>query len=552
MPWMGTLAQVWGRKNLFLLSILLFAVGSAVCGSALDLNILIAGRVIQGLGDGGIISLSEILIADLVPLSERGTYEGLLGSVWALASAIGPPIGGALGSKDHWRWLFYMNIPISFFSAVFIFFFLVNRAPEATLREKIGKMDWCGNITVIASLCCLTLALTWGGTRFAWVSAPVLVTLLLGAILFVSFFVYELRYAKYATIPPSILTTGTARSAYASTFLHGIVSMAVIYLLPSYFQACLYASPIRSGIMILPLALTIAPFAIFGAVAIEYTERYILINYAGWAFTILGAGLLILLRVSPPMYLWILVQIPLGIGLGFLFVAPQFPVLAAVPLQLAAPALATYTFVSSLGQTLGIAIGDAALQSTVRPLLSVICDSDAISSTLSVVQDIHKLQASVRHEVVLAYIKGFRVVWIVLLPFSVAGLCTCLALRTIKMHTEVDEDYYALADGGNNKNAIKTTTIETDIDSNSNDKQSSLALEPHTKYLSHRISPPFLCMTARLSCSIFRIPQKKKTHPRVLILPLLRLAPSSLCISLSLPRSRMGPEVCTTTQYCIP
>ncbi|UZJ55730.1 hypothetical protein CBS101457_005050 [Exobasidium rhododendri] len=460
MPWIGGLAQIWGRKHLFLLSIALFATGSAVCGSASDLKILIAGRVIQGLGDGGIISLSEILIADLVPLAERGTFEGLLGSVWALASAIGPPVGGALssgkGMSHRWRWLFYLNIPLSLVSSVSIYCFLVNRAPKASIRKKIAQMDWAGNVAIIASLCCLTLALTWGGTRFNWVSAPILITLILGVLLFISFFIYEFRYAKHATIPSTIITTSTAKGAYTSAFLHGIVSMAVIYLLPTYFQACLHATPLQSGVMILPLALTIAPFAIFGAVAIEWTEKYLAINYAGWLLTIFGVALLTLLKASPARWLWILVQIPLGIGLGFLFVSPQFPILAAVSPQLAAPALATYTFVSSLGQTLGIAIGDAGLQSTVRPLLARICDSNEISSTLSAVEGIRDLQTAIRNQVVQAFVQGFRIVWLSMLPFCVLGLVTCFALRNIKMHTEVDEDYYAL--GNRPASLLEATT----------------------------------------------------------------------------------------------
>lgn len=124
LPWTGGLAQIWGRKGVLLLSLFLFLAGSAICGSARSLDILIAGRgmlfvfrnsssrsptsllAIQGLGDGGIISLSEIIVSDLVPLTERGTFEGILGVVWALASAIGPPLGGVFSHHKRWRWLF--------------------------------------------------------------------------------------------------------------------------------------------------------------------------------------------------------------------------------------------------------------------------------------------------------------------------------------------------------------------------------------------------------------------------------------------------------------
>lgn len=233
-----------------------------------------------------------------MPLSERGKYEGLLGSVWALASAIGPPFGGALSTKGHWRWLFYLNIPLSIISFALVSLCLVNRAPQESMRSKLAKMDWAGNVTIIASLVCLTLALTWGGSRYPWISGQVLGPLITGALLLIAFFVYEMRFAKWPTIPANLVSSGTAKSAYLSTFLHGLVSMSVIYVLPSYFQACLRATPLRSGVMILPLALTTAPFAILGAVIIEETQRYIAINYVGWLSTVMGVALLTLLKVS--------------------------------------------------------------------------------------------------------------------------------------------------------------------------------------------------------------------------------------------------------------
>ncbi|PWN52263.1 iron permease [Violaceomyces palustris] len=448
LPWTGVLAQIWGRKPIFLLSLLLFAIGSAVCGSAQSMTVLIVGRVIQGLGDGGIISLSEILIADMVPLSERGTYEGLLGCVWALASAIGPLVGGVFSDRLTWRWLFYLNLPISLLAILLVAFCLKTRSPDLNVASKLGMMDWVGNITIIISLVGLTLALTWGGADYAWATPQVLVPLVIGSILFVSFFVYEFTWAKNPSVPIELFSNMTSSSAYLGTFLHGLVVMAVIYVLPSYFQACFGVSVLKSSIMVLPLALTIAPFAIIMAVTIEVTQEYRIQNYVGWMLTVIGLGLMTMLNDHSKTAAWVGYQIPLGIGLGTNFVAPQFPVLASIQPTMAAQGLAIFTFVSSLGQTMGITIGSTVLQNSINRNLFRSCEKKLKGSSTAAVaiERVHKLPPEIRKKIRKAFSTSFRSVWIATLPFAVLGLASCFFLKHYKLHDEVDEQYSAIRD----------------------------------------------------------------------------------------------------------
>lgn len=138
---------------------------------------LIAGRTIQGIGGGGILAMVEIVVADLVPLRQRGTYMGSIGAVWAIASAVGPPVGGAF-SQRNWRWLFYMNLPLAAAALLLVWCFLHLKVPQDDLRSKMRRMDWIGNLLVIAGTTLSVIALTWAGAKHPWSSYQVLVPLI--------------------------------------------------------------------------------------------------------------------------------------------------------------------------------------------------------------------------------------------------------------------------------------------------------------------------------------------------------------------------------------
>jgi len=141
-PWTAGLANIFGRRTTMIGSLILFAVGSAVTGSAQTMAAAIAGRTVQGLGGGGILIMTDILIVDMVILAERGAWYGLVGAIWALASAIGPPIGGALASSGNWRWLFYLNLPVSAVAMVLVLCFFRVKSPKTTWAEKMEMMDY--------------------------------------------------------------------------------------------------------------------------------------------------------------------------------------------------------------------------------------------------------------------------------------------------------------------------------------------------------------------------------------------------------------------------
>ncbi|KAJ1036317.1 hypothetical protein NDA13_000197 [Ustilago tritici] len=459
LPLCGGMCEIWGRKAILLTSLFFFLFGSTICGASHSLEMMIVGRVLQGMGDGGIISLAEIVVADLVNLSERGTYEGILGVVWAGASAIGPPFGGVFSKagRGRWRWLFWLNIPVSVVAISMISCFMNMKTPKRDIKSNLGRMDWCGNAVLILATIGLGLALTWGGARYAWVSPQVLVPLILSVMLFITFFYLELFKLKHATVPKELLSNRTAISAHLTSFAHGVVTMAIIYLIPTYFQAVKLASTIMSGCMVLPFSCTVAFTAIAFAMSIQVTQRYVPQNHLGWFFTLLGVPLLLLLNVDSKPATWILVQLPIALGCGILFVAPQFPVLASVRVQLASKALALQLFLASFGQTLGIMLAEAVFQSSVHSAIQS-SEIEALAANASLPFDIQDISSpysmhfgALKHldkaasdAVREVYSGALRRVWLVLIPFALGGCVLCCAMKELEMHEETDERFAAV------------------------------------------------------------------------------------------------------------
>ncbi|GAA5883071.1 hypothetical protein JCM8547_003794, partial [Rhodosporidiobolus lusitaniae] len=150
-PWTGGLAAIFGRRPVMLAALSFFALGSALTGAGQNMTMVLAGRGIQGVGGGAILTMTEIIVTDLVPLAERGSFFGIIGAVWALASAIGPPIGGALANAGQWRWLFYLNLPLTGLAMLLVLLFLDVKTPQTSMKEKLEQMDYANVIFVAAS-----------------------------------------------------------------------------------------------------------------------------------------------------------------------------------------------------------------------------------------------------------------------------------------------------------------------------------------------------------------------------------------------------------------
>ncbi|KAI0750018.1 major facilitator superfamily domain-containing protein [Daedaleopsis nitida] len=363
LPMSGGVSEIFGRRPAMLFSILAFVLGSALCGSARNMNWLIAARTLQGLGGGAILSVSSIIVSDLVPLKERGAYNGLIGMTWAIAAGIGPVVGGALATDGQWRWLFYLNLPICGVTIAMIFAFLKLPTPVGTWKEKFGRMDWIGNFLVIASTTAIVIGLTWGGVLYAWSSPRVLVPLILGFVGLFGFFVYEAKWATNPMVPISLLQNRTSiMSRYIQTFVHPLVALTLIYYVPVYFQACKDASPIKSAVYSLGYTIAMGPVIIISGISVAALKIYRPQLWFAWVLYIIATGAFTITRADTPIAQSIGITALIGVAGGIIYAATYFPVLSPLPVSENAHALAFFSFCRSFSAVWGISIGATVLQ----------------------------------------------------------------------------------------------------------------------------------------------------------------------------------------------
>ncbi|TCD71947.1 hypothetical protein EIP91_000079 [Steccherinum ochraceum] len=444
LPLSGCLANIFGRKPIILFFIAFFALGSALAGAAQNMNMLIAARTVQGVGGGGIISITGILISDLVPLAERGVYQGVFNLVWAAASGIGPPMGGALAQKASWRWLFYLNLPISAVSFALVVIFLKVRVPEGSVWEKLKRVDWIGNLIVVAGSALAITGLTFAGIKFPWNSAPVLAPLIIGLVLIGLFILYEAQVPREPTIPWRVVNNRTTLSAYVSTFAHGVGVISMIYYLPVYFQACKGFGPIHAGVVMLPTALVISPFAVVAGIAIKVLGKYRPNNVVGWVLIILGYGVLSLLKLDSSAGQWVGYQIILSVGLGLIYSSTVFPTLAPLPVENVASALAFLAFVRSFAQTWGITIASTILQNELKTKLPEDFTSlfpQGLEIAYAAIPVIGTLEEPLRTEVRVAFAQSLSIIWKTMIGFSGLGFISVLFMKEIKLVSHVDKRF---------------------------------------------------------------------------------------------------------------
>ncbi|KAF7296868.1 MFS general substrate transporter [Mycena indigotica] len=444
LPFCAGLAQIFGRRFVMLLSIAIFMVGSALCGAATSMNFLIAGRTVQGLGAGGIISLIQIIISDLVGLKERGIFNGIIAMAYGVGAGAGPVIGGALAQEGHWRWLFYMNLPIGGFCGALILLFVNLKVPQTPLKEKLQKLDFIGNALIVASTTSMVLALTWGGTVFAWASSKVLLPLIIGCVGLVAFVVYEAFIPKYPIIPLSLMATRTAFAGYIQNFLSALVLSAIGYWLPVYFQACKGAGPIASGVDVFGITFTVAPVSAVTGILVNRTGRYRPQMWLGWALMILGTALLGTLDEHSSRGKAIGYQILIGAGIGFAYVAAYFPVLAPIEVKYNAQALAWFFFLRQFALIWGVTIGGTILQNKLTDALPAEFLAQFPGGTqiaFTIIPSISSLSPELGGQVKHAFAEAFKLLWDVLAGLAGAGMLVSWLMKGLPLHAKVDEQW---------------------------------------------------------------------------------------------------------------
>ncbi|KAG0156866.1 hypothetical protein PDIDSM_4048 [Penicillium digitatum] len=434
-PLFGQMADIFGRRNLTILSVALFALGSGIAGGANNTAMMIGGRTVQGVGGGGINVMVEIVVCDLVSLRERGKYVGIIGSMWAIGSVIGPIVGGALSQHATWRWIFYINLPLSGATlALLIPFLRLNYRREGTILDRLKRVDYLGNTVLILAVISVLLALTWGGTVHAWSSWRTIVPLVLGMAGLVGFLIYEASPAvKKATMPISLFTNRTSATTYLLSFLHGMI-LGFTYTIGDHAPAncdnnrTIWGSGWSSDHGHRPLSH---------------------FSFLGIRLMTIACGLFSLLDQHSTTGDWVGFQILFGVGAGFVFTSCLPAILAALPESEVARATATWTFLRSFGSVWGTAIPSAIFNSHVNKLVVSIPDSATRALMVNGGAYEHATATFLRSyngsplklDIIRVYVDSLRLIWYVALPFAGIGFPLAFLIKGLHLRDELNTDF---------------------------------------------------------------------------------------------------------------
>ncbi|KAL3419069.1 efflux pump antibiotic resistance [Phlyctema vagabunda] len=347
-------SDIWGRKAILLSAVGLYFVSSIICATSTSMKMLIIGRTFQGVAGGGLIQMVFITISDLFSMRERSLYLGLLEVIWAISGGIGPVLGGVFTEYTSWRWIFWINLPISGTAFLLLFIFLDVHNPRTPFLAGLQAIDWFGSLSMLGLMSMLLLGLDFGGATFPWDSPTVICLIVFGALMSLFFIFSEKRLAKYPLMPMGIFKEKS----------NALISSE--YYLPLFFQSALGRSPVTSGTLTVPLTVTSGLSGIVTGVVIHRTGRYLELIYIGVVFLVLGMGLYTLFSPSTSVPMIVGLEILAGLGAGFLYEPPLIALQAHVEQDNVATATSTAGFVRSVALCLGLVVGDVIFQNEIQ------------------------------------------------------------------------------------------------------------------------------------------------------------------------------------------
>ncbi|WP_078593715.1 MFS transporter [Streptomyces sp. NRRL S-920] len=436
-PLWGKLGDQYGRKKLFLTAIVIFLVGSALCGMAQNMPQLIGFRALQGLGGGGLMVLSMAIVGDLVSPRERGKYQGLFGAVFGATSVLGPLLGGLFTEHLSWRWVFYINLPIGVIALL-----VIATTLHIPVRDTKHTIDYLGTFLIASVATCLVLVASLGGTTWDWGSPQIIGFAVLGVVLAAAFVAVE-RKAAEPVIPLKLFRVRTFTLSAVISFIVGFAMFGAMTYLPTFLQVVQGVSPTMSGVHMLPMVAGMLLSTTASGQIVSRTGRWKVFPVAGTAVTTLG--LLLLHRLDEhsstgemSAYFFVF-----GLGLGLVMQVLVLIVQNAVGYEDLGVATSGATFFRSIGASFGVAIFGTIFTNRLGDKLTDALAGRQLPPGLSVTtleadpRGIARLPADLRPSALHAYASSITDVFLYAAPVALLAFVLAWFLREDKLRGSV-------------------------------------------------------------------------------------------------------------------
>ncbi|MFE1954664.1 MDR family MFS transporter [Streptomyces sp. NPDC059524] len=433
----GKFGDLFGRKIVFQVSAIVFITGSFLCGLATNMSLLIAWRAMQGIGAGGLMVTSMALIADVIPLRERGKYQGAIGAVFGVSTVVGPLLGGLFTDHLTWRWAFYVNVPI----AIVVVIAAARTIPvvKSAVRPVI---DYLGIALVAVGASALILATSWGGNEYAWGSG-VIIGLFVGGIVALGLFcVVETRAAE-PMLPMRLFRNPVFTVCSVLSFIVGFAMLGAMTFLPTYLQYVDGDSATISGVRTLPMVIGLLAASIFSGNVVSKTGQYRLFPIVGSLVMALGLYLLSLMDPSTSTWLSSLYMLVLGLGIGLCMQVLTIAVQNTVEYADLGTATSGVTFFRTLGSSFGTAVFGTIYANSLKPNLTegvaeaaragTGVDPATLARAAQSPEGLHQLPAAAQGPIVDAYADSLHTVFLWTVPVALIGFVVALFLKQVAL-----------------------------------------------------------------------------------------------------------------------
>lgn len=439
LPIYGKLGDLMGRKGIFIAAISVFILGSILGGLAQDMTWLIIGRGVQGLGGGGLMLLSQAIIADVVPARERGRYMGIMGGVFALSSVAGPLLGGWFTDGIGWRWGLWMNVPLGILAIISAVFFL--KLPKRPRPE--GRVDVAGMALLGITSTLLVLVSTWGGTKYSW-NSPTILAMGAGTVACAGAFIWVEHKADLPIMSLHLFKDRNFNLTTAAALITGIAMFGTLAYLPTYLQMVTGANATQAGLLMIPMMAGLLVTSIASGQLVSKTGRYKWLPITGM-FIVAGA-LVLLSSMTATMPVWLICAYLaiMGVGLGMSMQILVLIVQNQFPNSQVGMATASSNYFRQIGASLGAAVVGSLFATRLTTLLMdrmpATGASGSGSSNSLTPELVRELPAAVRNIVVGAYNDALTPIFIYMVPLLLLAGILLFFIKEIPLATTIESE----------------------------------------------------------------------------------------------------------------